>query len=71
MAKDAKQNLSDPKKDEALMRSKSLAQDVAIKIPTSLVGPRNYQDSKATAMTLKATFLTVATTNKRTYLSTQ
>ena len=53
------------------MKSKSLAQDVAIKIPTSLVGPRTHQDSKAIAMTLKATFLTVATTNKRTYSPTQ
>ena len=61
----------DPKKDEALMKSKSLAQDVAIKIPKSLVGPLTHQDSKAIAMTLKAAYLTVATTNKWTYLSTQ
>ena len=53
------------------MKSESLTQDVAIKIPTSLVGPRTHQDSKAIAMTLKATSLTVAATNKRTYSSTE
>ena len=53
------------------MKSKSLTQDVLINIPTNLVGPRTHQDSKAIAMTLKATSLTVATTNKRKYSSTQ
>ena len=57
----------DLKAVEALMKSKSLTQDVAIKNPTSLVGPRINQDSKATAMILKATSLIVATINKRTY----
>ena len=61
----------DLKEAEALMKSKSLTQDVAIKIPTSLVGPCTHHDSKAIATTLKATSLTVATTNKRTYSSTQ
>ena len=67
MAKDAKQNLKRSKAVEALMKSKSLTQDVAIKNPTSLVGPRIHQDSKATAMILKATSFIVATINKRTY----
>ena len=52
---------------EALIKSKILTQDVAIKNPTSLVGPCIHQDSKATAMILKATSLIVATINKRTY----
>ena len=71
MAKDAKQNLKISKGGQALMKSKSLTQDVAINNPTSLVGPRTHQDSKAAAMILKDTSLTVATTNKRTYSSTQ
>ena len=57
----------DLKAVEALMKSKSLTQDVAIKNPKSLVRPRIHQDSKATAMILKATYLIVATINKLTY----
>ena len=57
----------DLKAVEALMKSKSLTQDVAIKNTTSLVGPPILHDSKATVMILKATYLTVATINKRTY----
>ena len=49
------------------MKSKSLTQDVAIRNPTSLLGPRTHQDSKATAMILNATSLIVATINKLTY----
>ena len=67
MAKDAKRTSRDLKAAEALMKSKRLTQVVAIKNPTSLVGPRIHQDSKATAMILKATSLTVATINKLTY----
>ena len=48
------------------MKSKSLTQDVAIKNPTSLVGPHIHQDSKAAAMILKATSLIVATITKLT-----
>ena len=57
----------DLKAVEALMKSKSLTQDVAINNPTSLLGTRTHQDSKATAMIFKDTSLIVATINKLTY----
>ena len=70
MAKDAIQNLKRSKGGRGANERQSLTQDVATNNPTSLVGPRIHQDSKATAMILKATYLIVATINKRKYLFT-
>ena len=71
MAKDAKQNLKRSKGGRGANEKQKPHTRRGDKGSYKPGRTTHSPSSKVTAMTLKATSLTVATTNKRTYLSTQ